>query len=111
MVRLLRMAVPWFTLAATLVALSIIPAASAAGPLDKINHIIVIYEENWSFDSLYGQFPGANGIANAGDAVKQIDKEGQPIATLPQPIDTNKKPSAPDPRFPASMPVQPYDIA
>ena len=28
--------------------------ASAAGSLDKINHIIVIYQENRSFDSLYG---------------------------------------------------------
>ena len=41
-------------------------AAQTASPLDKINHVIVIYQENWSFDSLYGEFPGANGIANAG---------------------------------------------
>ena len=27
--------------------------------LKDIKHIIVIYQENWSFDSLYGQFPGA----------------------------------------------------
>src|SRR5262249_12387768 len=27
--------------------------------LDKINHLILIYQENWSFDSLYGRFPGA----------------------------------------------------
>lgn len=25
--------------------------------LRDIKHIIVIYQENWSFDSLYGQFP------------------------------------------------------
>ena len=31
--------------------------------------MIVIYQENWSFDSLYGNFPGANGLANAGAAV------------------------------------------
>jgi phospholipase C len=110
MVRTLRMALPLSMLAVALVALSVIPTAGAAGSVDKINHIIVIYQENWSFDSLYGQFPGANGIANAGDALKQVDKEGQPIATLPQPIDTNKKPPAPDPRFPANMPVQPFDI-
>ena len=28
------------------------PATQAAGPLDRINHLIVIYQENWSFDSL-----------------------------------------------------------
>jgi phospholipase C len=29
--------------------------------LKDIKHIIVIYQENWSFDSLYGRFPGADG--------------------------------------------------
>jgi acid phosphatase len=36
----------------------------------KINHIVVIYQENWSFDSQYGKFPGANGIANATSATQ-----------------------------------------
>src|SRR5438874_2466859 len=84
------------------------PAAQADSPFDKINHVIVIYQENWSFDSLYGKFPGANGIANAGAAVKQVDKSGQPYQVLPQPIDTTKKPPAPDPRFPANLPVAPF---
>src|SRR5947208_15512688 len=39
--------------------------AQSAG-LEKIQHVIVIYQENWSFDGLYGKFPGADGIANAG---------------------------------------------
>jgi acid phosphatase len=86
-----------------------IPAQAQAS--NPINHIIVIYQENWSFDSLYGKFPGANGIAKAGAALKQVDKNGQPLAALPQPIDTNKRPAAPDPRFPANMPVQPFSIA
>src|SRR5207245_2421682 len=38
------------------------PAASPAAGLGKINHLIVIYQENWSFDGLYGNFPGANGL-------------------------------------------------
>src|SRR5215831_15815610 len=33
--------------------------------ITRIGHIIVIYQENWSFDSLYGLFPGADGLANA----------------------------------------------
>jgi len=36
--------------------------------LSKIKHIVVIYQENWSFDSLYPFFPGANGIANSSPA-------------------------------------------
>src|SRR5215467_4489673 len=107
---MLRKVVPLFVLTAALIALSIVPAAGAASPVDKINHIIVIYQENWSFDSLYGHFPGANGIANAGDALKQVDKNGQPLAALPQPIDTNLKPAGPDKRFPANMPVKPFSI-
>jgi phospholipase C len=87
------------------------PAAAAPTGLDKLNHIVVIYQENRSFDSIYGSFPGANGLANAGDAVKQVDKSGQPYANLPQPIDSNLKPPGPDPRFPANLPVAPFDIS
>jgi phospholipase C len=91
-----------------------IPAARAvhtANPFDKINHVIVIYQENWSFDGLYGKFPGANGIANAGATVVQVDKTGKPYATLPQPMDSAKNPPAPDSRFPADLPVAPFDAA
>ncbi len=43
--------------------------------LSHIDHFIVIYQENWSFDALYGNFPGANGIANAnGTATNQLDR-------------------------------------
>src|SRR5947209_19843143 len=97
-------------LAAVLATSAMAPGARAAGPLDRINHIIVIYQENWSFDSLYGEFPGANGLANAGASVQQVDKNGQPYAALPQPLDTNQKPPAADSRFPASLPVAPYDL-
>src|SRR5215211_1126770 len=88
---------------------SAIPAAQAAGPLDKINHVIVIFQENWSFDGLYGMFPGANGIANAGPAANQVDLDGKPYETLPQPIDTALNPPAPDERFPADLPVGPVN--
>jgi phospholipase C len=36
--------------------------AAAAGGLGKIQHIIVIMQENRSFDSYFGTFPGADGI-------------------------------------------------
>ncbi len=97
-------------LVAALGALSL-GGARAAGPLDQITHVIVIYQENWSFDSLYGSFPGANGFANAGAAVRQVDKNGAPYATLPQPIDTTKTPPGPDPRFPPDLPVRPFNVA
>ena len=45
--------------------------AGAAGPLDKLNHVIVIYQENWSFDGLYGAFPGLTVARDARGAVKR----------------------------------------
>lgn len=40
-----------------------------------------------------------------------MKKDGTPYTTLPQPLDTSKKPPVPDPRFPANLPVAPYDAA
>jgi phospholipase C len=79
------------------------------GGLQKLNHIVVIYQENWSFDSLYGHFPGANGLDQAAASTTQVDKDGKPYATLPQPLNTDFSPAIPDPRFPADMPVAPFD--
>jgi phospholipase C len=95
---------------ALLVGVAPILHAQADG-LQKVNHVVVIYQENWSFDSLYGKFPGANGIDNAGAAVQQVDKEGKPYATLPQPLNTSFSPAVPDPRFPADLPVAPFDTS
>lgn len=78
--------------------------------LEKIKHIVVIYLENRSFDNIYGLFPGANGIANAGAAATQVDKEGKPLATLPLVMNTNLKPAIPDTRFPADLPNAPFRI-
>ncbi|HZV70918.1 MAG TPA: alkaline phosphatase family protein [Saprospiraceae bacterium] len=50
--------------------------------LNKINHIIVIYLENHSFDNLYGEFPGANGLMNATNVI-QLDSAGMPFTYLP----------------------------
>src|SRR5207253_5930621 len=38
---------------------------SDIGALAGINHLVVIYDENHSFDNLYGSFAGANGISRA----------------------------------------------
>ena len=52
--------------------------------LANLNHIVVIVLENWSFDSLYAEFPGATGLAQAQAAAPQVDATGTPYATLPQ---------------------------
>jgi phospholipase C len=90
-------------------------AAQTAAPapvpgLDKIGHIIVIYMENRSFDSLYGSFPGADGIANAGTAATQVAKDGKELASLPPVLNTNLNPKKPvvDTRFPLALPNAPF---
>jgi len=70
--------------------------------LHDIKHIIVIYQENWSFDSLYGQFPGADGLANSFDTIPQLDVTAVPaysslILLTPSPLN-----GAIDPQFPSA---------
>ena len=81
--------------------------------LDKINHIIVLYLENRSFDNLYGLFPGADGIGNAGAAAIQVDRDGKPYDKLPPVRNTEardpetRKPII-DTRFPTYLPNGPF---
>ena len=82
--------------------------------LDKlragVKHIIIIYQENWSFDALYGRFPGANGISNASpEALAQRDRSGAALTAAPAPM--NGKTA--DPHF-ASLSLadalKPFDL-
>ncbi|HEX8167571.1 MAG TPA: alkaline phosphatase family protein [Beijerinckiaceae bacterium] len=69
--------------------------AQAPQGLDKLSHILVLYLENRSFDNLFGEFPKANGIANAGEAAVQRDRDGKPYETLPplaKPFDIPENP-------------------
>src|SRR5438477_537833 len=57
----------------SVLALTALPAAGSESDggqsqLGKINHIVVIYEENHSFDNLYGTWEGVNGRSNAPSA-------------------------------------------
>ena len=105
-------------------------SVDAAQPLNNIDHIIVVYQENWSFDALYGNFPGANGRASASAAsLNQIDRlSGNALsslagnfniatrtsptlsATAPLPIDTNSGNIA-DTRFNGAATLLPYNVA
>src|SRR4051812_21175512 len=87
--------------------------AADAASTNRINHIVVIYAENRSFDNLYGLFPGANGISNAlANYVAQVDHDGTPFAVLP-PVWANEHDltsRAIDPRYPATLPNRPFRI-
>jgi phospholipase C len=54
-------------------------------PLRGVQHIVVIYEENHSFDNLYGGWEGVNGLANAKPSrTIQINQAGTPYICLLQ---------------------------
>lgn len=70
---------------------------------NKINHVVVIYLENHSFDNLYGQFAGANGLSNATAAnTIQLDSAGKPYTYLP--------PIAGTSAFPTNLPNNYFNI-
>ncbi len=113
------------------IALFLIPTHMLAEePHHRIQNIIVIYQENWSFDSLYGLFPGANGVFGASTvSLTQRDRlTGEPyssqlgqtfdlvsgslsLTTPPQPIDNNVSPAQIDTRFPSNLnTLLPYNL-
>jgi phospholipase C len=72
------------------------------GSFSNINHVVVLYLENRSFDNLYGEFEGADGIAGlAPEKYRQVDLAGKPYAMLPQ---------APDSHLPPDLPNAPFAI-
>jgi phospholipase C len=68
---------------------------------DRLQHLVVIYLENHSFDNLYGEFPGADGLSNAAATERQVDASGTPFSTLPQ---VSGSP------FPTTLPNAPFPI-
>lgn len=81
------------------------PRASNPGPLARIDHFVIIFQENWSFDGLYGLVEGAVGIRQAirTGATLQADKQGRALTALPTPS-TN-------PPVPDGLAARPYDLA
>ena len=79
--------------------------AELRGEQAPIDHIVVLFMENRSFDHLFGTYPGAEGF----DAYrgKQTDRNGAAYLTLPQPLGRDDKP---DPRFPAGLSNAPFPM-
>jgi acid phosphatase len=60
-------------------------SGAASDRLARIGHIVVIYQENHSFDNLYGSWEGVNGLASAPSArTIQINQGGVPFTCLLQ---------------------------
>jgi phospholipase C len=68
--------------------------------IGKVGHLVVIVLENWSLDSLYGEFPGAEGLSSPSAAIPQVDATGAPYTTLPQE----------EPYLPSTLPNAPFAL-
>ena len=99
----MRSFVASLALAAAVASAAAQEAPAPVAGLEKINHIIVLYLENRSFDNLYGLFPGAEGVAGASEAAStQLDKDGKVFDKLPPVLNTNVPLPASDPRCQSS---------
>ncbi|HEY4206974.1 MAG TPA: alkaline phosphatase family protein [Puia sp.] len=77
--------------------------SKATGGIEKVGHVVVIYMENHSFDNLYGQFEGADGLTDAKPSeITQVDAHGQPYEFLP--------PIAGNGAFPTNLPNKLFNI-
>ena len=63
------------------------PSNGLVKGLNGVNHVVVIYLENRSYDSLFGNFPGSNGFLNNNYTFSQyqLDENGSQYPTLPMP--------------------------
>src|ERR671937_2118365 len=83
--RALTSALASITILATGPALNAAANAGVDQKLAGINHIVVIYEENHSFDNLYGGWEGVNGRANATPGqIAQVRENGVTYTCLLQ---------------------------
>ncbi|MDB5156230.1 MAG: acid phosphatase [Mucilaginibacter sp.] len=72
--------------------------------INSVNHVVVIYLENHSFDNLYGSFTGAKGLSDATAAnTTQVDATGTPYASLPAILPV-------PPTFPTNLPNTYFNI-
>src|SRR5258708_27979652 len=80
--------------------------------LNDINHIVVIYEENHSFDNLYGGWEGVNGLAGADAAhTTQIGQDGSAYSCLLQNhVNLTVPPLAPTCRPTSHFANQPFGV-
>jgi acid phosphatase len=96
------------------------PAAAARGQrepgLDRIRHFVVIYEENHSFDNLYGRWERVDGLRDADRAhTRQVSQAGTPYECLLQNDVNLASPPRPatcanTPAFKSRFPNEPFAI-
>jgi acid phosphatase len=94
--------------------------AGSASRLDRMKHVVVIYQENHSFDNLYGGWEGVNGVAAADAAhTTQVTQSGTPYQCLlqndvnltsPSPLPTTCTDTTTSTAFSSAFPNAPFAI-
>jgi phospholipase C len=93
------------------------PRSTPAAPQPQsstspIQHLVVIYLENWSFDGLYGTFPGADGLTpgpGTPTPLPQANKTGTPLPDLGRvPMQTSSCTAA---GLTTPLPNRPFDLS
>jgi acid phosphatase len=116
-----RMAVAAMAAVATLAApAAAAPDKQAGSRLDRVQHLVVVYEENHSFDNLYGRWEGVNGLGSADAAhTTQVNQSGTPYdcllqndvnLTSPSPLPTTCTDNTTGSSFQSAFPNQPFAI-
>src|SRR6267378_743802 len=116
--RVLTFAIGSVTVIAAGPALASVQASNEKKGLNAINHIVVIYEENHSFDNLYGGWEGVNGLANAGAGTQIGQKTGAYTCLLQNDVNLKSPPQPADctdtttgTTFTSHFTNQPFNIA
>ncbi len=95
----------WLVAFVGLVQPAVAPGATRPAPvppeLAQIRHLVVLYLENRSFDNLYGEFAGADGLADVHGTATQVDSAGVPYKVLP---------CYPNQAYPKDLPNAPFAI-
>ncbi len=100
-------------------ALLAVAQPAASGPLERVRHFVVIYEENHSVDNLYGGWEHVRGLAAASPAARtQVSERGVPFTCLLQnDVNLGSPPLAPTchdattaTAFDSAFPNQPFTI-
>ena len=78
---------------------------SVDGARAPIDHIVVLFLENRTFDHLFGTYPGVEGLDSYRG--RQADKNGVEYPGLPLALRRDGKP---DPRFPSDLPNAPFPL-
>src|ERR1700745_1817919 len=85
--KFLRSLLAFFFATTILAACGGFPSPNQSGDIHKIKHVVVIMQENRSFDTYFGTYPGADGIP-AGVCV-QDPMNGGCVAPFHDPADLN----------------------